>query len=261
MARAALTLSLLNTRSSPTSTASARTWATGRSGSTLATGSTSNCEASNTTHSVLTAAPSCMATGSTSSVACAAASTERASPLTTSTSSRRTAVNDDSKAKVAIAAPDARSASTFASGSWAEISALAIAEGTTGPGTAPRPNSANTTASSTKPNPCPPTDSARWTPCSPWSAAAAQYGGGVATGVSSAWCSTLDGTIRATRDCTESAKAWCSGVMAMGMTAPFPPAFGPSLLRITDRLENEVTRGIDFHVGAVRPALPSSMAR
>ena len=36
-----------------------------------------------------------------------------------------------------MAAPDASSASTLASGSCAAISALAIADGTNGPGTAP----------------------------------------------------------------------------------------------------------------------------
>ena len=53
----------------------------------------------------------------------------------------------------AITAPDARSPSNSDPGSWAAIRALAIADGTNGPGTAPRPNSAKTTASSSRPKP------------------------------------------------------------------------------------------------------------
>ena len=98
----------------------------------------------------------------------------------------RVAVSDDSSEYAAIVAPDARSPRSLACGSCAAINALAITDGTNGPGTAPRPNSAITTASSRIPKPCPPTDSAKCTQCSPWSAAAFQYGGGLGVGVSSA---------------------------------------------------------------------------
>src|SRR4051812_4894340 len=75
-------------------------------------------------------------------------------------------------------------------------------------------------ASSRIPKPCPPTDSARWTPCRPCSAAAFQYGGGFEIGLSSASCSTSDGATRATRDRTESARSLCSELIAMGMSSP-----------------------------------------
>src|SRR5437879_10469571 len=75
-------------------------------------------------------------------------------------------------------------------------------------------------ASSRIPKPCPPTDSARCTPCRPCSAAAFQYGGGFEIGVSRASCSTSDGATRATRDLTESARSLCSGEIAMGMSSP-----------------------------------------
>ena len=173
-ARAAATLRLDSTRSAGTSTALARTWATGRNGSTLLTGSISSASASITTHSVPLVSGSRPATGSTRTEACAAAGTERASPRTISASPCRVAVSDDSSAYAAIVAPEAKSPRILACGSWAAISALAITDGTNGPGTAPRPNSAITIASSSTPKPCPPTDSARCTPCRPWSAAAFQ---------------------------------------------------------------------------------------
>ena len=93
-ARASVRLRLDSTRSSPTSTALARTCATGRSGSTLATGSISSWSASSTTHS----SPLSIATGSTSSEACAAAGTARTSPRMTRPSPCRVAVRPESMA-------------------------------------------------------------------------------------------------------------------------------------------------------------------
>ncbi len=78
-----------------------------------------------------------MATGSTSTDAWAAAGTARTSPRMTRPSPCRVAVSPESIAYAAITSPDARSLSSLASGSCAEISALAIADGTNGPGTAP----------------------------------------------------------------------------------------------------------------------------
>ena len=91
-ARACVRLRLLSTRSSPTSTALARTCASGRSGSTLTTGSISSWSASSTTHS----SPLSMATGSTRTDACAAAGTARTSPRMTSSSPCRVAVSPES---------------------------------------------------------------------------------------------------------------------------------------------------------------------
>src|SRR6478752_907879 len=118
-----------------------------------------------------------------------------------------------------MTSPDASPSSRLSTGSFAEISALAIADGTKGPGTAPYPNSASTIASSRIPKPCPPTVSDRCTPCRPCSAAAFQYGGGLEIGVSSAWCRTSDGATRLTRSRTESARSLCSERIAMGMLA------------------------------------------
>ena len=130
---AVTTLRLLNATSSATSMALARTCAMGRSGSTLATGSISSWSARSTTHS----SPLSIATGNTSSDASAAAGTARTSPRITSESPCRVAVRPASSAYAAMAVPEARSVSTLASGSCAEISALAMADGTNGPGTAP----------------------------------------------------------------------------------------------------------------------------
>ena len=105
----------------------------GRNGSRLFTGSISSCSARSTTHS----SPLSIATGSTSTEACAAAGTARTSPRITSVSPCRVAVRPESSAYAAMAAPDASSASTLACASCAEISALAITDGTNGPGTAP----------------------------------------------------------------------------------------------------------------------------
>ncbi len=132
-ARARARLRFDSTRSSTTSTALTRTWATGRSGSTLGTGSISTVAASSTTHSSLDS----MATGSTSSDACAAAGTARTSPRITNASPWRVAVSPESMAYAAIAAPVASSLSSSLSGSCAATRALAIADGTNGPGTAP----------------------------------------------------------------------------------------------------------------------------
>ena len=93
-ARASVRLRLLSTRSSPTSTALARTSANGRSGSTLVTGSISSGSASSTTHS----SPLSIATGSTSTDACAAAGTARTSPRMTRPSPCRVAVSPESMA-------------------------------------------------------------------------------------------------------------------------------------------------------------------
>ena len=103
-ARARVRLRLASTRSSPTSTALARTCATGRSGSTLATGSISTWSASRTTHS----SPLSIATGSTRIDACAAAGTARTSPRMTRPSPWRVAVSPESMAYAAMASPDAR---------------------------------------------------------------------------------------------------------------------------------------------------------
>ena len=132
-ARASDRLSPPSKRSSPTSMALARTWATGRSGSTLATGSISTWSASSTTHS----SPLSIATGSTSRDACAAAGTARTSPRMTSPEPWRVAVRPESMAYAAMTSPEASPSSRLSAGSFAEISALAIAEGTNGPGTAP----------------------------------------------------------------------------------------------------------------------------
>src|ERR1700726_2376346 len=67
------------------------------------------------------------------------------------------------------------------------------------------------------PKPCPPTDSARCTPCSPCSAAACQYGGGFSIGDSKGACSTSDGATRATTERPQSAQALCAGVIAIGI--------------------------------------------
>ena len=84
-----------SSRSLPISTPLARTWATGRSGSTERTGSISRLAASSTTHST----PLPIATGSTRIAAWAAAGTERASPrMTSSPSPCSSAVRLDSSA-------------------------------------------------------------------------------------------------------------------------------------------------------------------
>ncbi len=88
---------LVSAASSPTSTALARTCAMGRSGSRLFTGSISSCSARSTTHS----SPLSIATGSTSTEACAAAGTARTSPRITSACSLglwRVAVSPESSA-------------------------------------------------------------------------------------------------------------------------------------------------------------------
>src|ERR1700754_1021763 len=102
------------------------------------------------------------------------------------------------------------------------------------------------------PNPCPPTDSDRCTPCRPCSAAAFQYGGGLEIGVSSASCRSSDGATRATKDRTESARSLCSGVIAMGMCSP-PGRPGRSLLtgRLGARLLVDSVHHVDWF-----PAVP-----
>ncbi len=126
MARPAAWETLDSNRSAPTSTPLARTWATGRSGSTDRNGAISSASASSTAHSI----PPSMLTGSTSTPAWVAAGTDRASPRITHMSSWRLAVSSDSIATAATFSPAASSASSLESGSWAAISALAMADET-----------------------------------------------------------------------------------------------------------------------------------
>ena len=116
----------------PASTELARTCATGRNGSTDLSGSISRRAVSNIAHSM----PLSIATGATRTDAWAAEGTERASPgspgsprggwPSARTRSRRRRSNP----------LEASSESNLASGSCAEIRALAIAEGMNGPGAA-----------------------------------------------------------------------------------------------------------------------------
>jgi hypothetical protein len=115
-----------SSRSASISTPLARTCATGRNGSTERSGSISNCPASSTAHSM----PLSIATGNTSTEAWAAAGTERASPRITTMPLWRVAVRSDEIATAAMESPAASSANNLVSGSWAAMSALAIAEGT-----------------------------------------------------------------------------------------------------------------------------------
>ena len=213
-ARARVRLRLLSTRSSPTSTALTRTCASGRSGSTLVTGSISSWSASSTTHS----SPLSMATGSTSTDAWAAAGTARTSPRITRSSPCRVAVSPESMAYAAITSPEAssqqlgvrvmrRDKRTGDRRRHKRSGHCPVAE--LGEDDGQLENAETLSANG----------------FGEVYALQALLGGGlpvrrrVGMGVSSASCRTSEGATRATRDRTESARSLCSVVIAIGMPA------------------------------------------